>query len=133
MGRIFGGIKEDAKEMIARIDLDEIRIYAYHGCYEEEQRVGNWYTVNVSLEVECKKAAESDDVSDALNYVDAYNIIRTEMGQKSHLLENVVMRIVNALRRELGEKGLRGGVVKVSKMAPPVGGDMRSVSLSMSI
>ncbi len=119
--------------MVAKIDLDEIRVYAFHGCFEEEQRVGNWFTVNVSLDVECGKAAVSDNISDALNYVEVYNTIRTEMAKKSHLLENVVMRIASALRTGFEAKGLIGGSVRVSKMAPPVGGEMKSVSVTMSI
>lgn len=117
--------------MLSTIELDDIRIYAYHGCFEEEQRVGNWFTVNVSLDVECQKAAETDDIANALSYVEVYRLVRREMAQNSHLLENVVMRIIKALRAEFAHQGLVGGRVKVSKMAPPVGGSMKSVSLTM--
>lgn len=117
--------------MIATIELDDIEIYAFHGCYAEEQRVGNRFVVNLSLDVECSRAAATDDIADAANYLTAYDIVRREMQVKSHLLENVAARIADALKAELRPRGLLSGSVKISKMAPPVGGAMRSVSLTL--
>lgn len=117
--------------MIATIELDDIEIYAFHGCYAEEQRVGNRFVVNLSLDVECSRAAATDDIVDATNYLTAYDIVRREMQVNSHLLENVAARIADALKAELRPRGLLSGSVKISKMAPPVGGAMRSVSLTL--
>lgn len=119
--------------MIANILLEDMRIYAYHGCYKEEQEVGNWFVVNVSLDVDTTLAAKSDDIKDALNYVAVFNVVKEEMAVKSHLLENVVDRICKKIKENFSSCGLVGGKVKVAKMAPPVGGEMKCVSLIMSI
>lgn len=119
--------------MIAKIELEEIKIYAYHGCYKEEQEVGNNFTVNVTLEVDATKPAASDDIKDALNYVAVYEAIKEEMAVKSHLLENVVARICTRLRKDFCHLGLIGGEIKVAKITPPVGGEMKSVAVKMSI
>lgn len=117
--------------MIATIELEEMEFYAYHGCFEEEQRVGNRFIVNISMEIECSRAAESDNICDALNYVDVYHIVKEEIGIKSHLLENVTKRITNRIRTSFDPQTLISFSVKVSKMAPPVGGQMKCVSLTM--
>jgi dihydroneopterin aldolase len=49
------------------------------------------------------------------------------MEQKSHLLENIASRIINALYSEMN--GIKKARVKVSKMNPPVGGKVNSVSV----
>lgn len=118
--------------MIATIELDDMEFYAFHGCYAEEQRVGNRFIVNLSLDVECERAAVSDNIADAANYLEAYEIVRHQMAEKSHLLENVAARIAAELMSKLKPKGLRSGKVKISKMTPPVGGAMRSVSVTMN-
>lgn len=119
--------------MIATITLEQIKVYAYHGCYREEQIVGNNFTVDVTLRVDAQLAAESDDISNALNYVAVAQIVKEEMAVKSHLLENVVMRICRRIWGELSSRGLVGGTVHVRKMNPPVGVEMTSVGVLMNI
>lgn len=119
--------------MISTIQLNQIQIYAYHGCYAEEQIVGNNFIVDVSLNVDTTIAAESDNIKDALNYVEVYDIVKHEMAIKSHLLENVVARICKHIKTRFNGNGLVGGTVKVAKLAPPVGGQMESVSVMMNI
>lgn len=115
--------------MICTIELEEMDVYAFHGCYEEEQRVGNRFVVNVTLETDCTNAANTDDIKQALNYVEVNDVVRHEMAIKSHLLENVVSRIIDSLHKKFPQ--LITVKVKVSKMAPPVNGQVRCVSVTM--
>jgi dihydroneopterin aldolase len=52
------------------------------------------------------------------------------MEEKSHLLEHIAGRILDALYSEL--EGIKKATVKVSKMNPPMGGKIGSVSVVMS-
>lgn len=119
--------------MIATIELEQIKIYAYHGCYAEEQKVGNNFTVDVTLRVDATRAAATDNIQDALNYVDVANIVKEEMMQKSHLLENVVSRICNRIKSEFATYGIVGGSVRVAKMTPPIGIEMKCVAVKMDL
>ncbi len=119
--------------MIATIELEQIKIYAHHGCYAEEQVVGNNFTVDVTLKVDATKAAQTDNIADALNYVEVAQIVKEEMMQTSHLLENVVARICSRIASSFGAYGLIGGIVRVAKMNPPVGIEMKCVALSVEI
>ncbi len=52
------------------------------------------------------------------------------MKQKSHLLENIAKRILDALFENLN--GIKKATIKVRKMNPPMGGQIKSVSITMS-
>ena len=112
------------------IELEEMEFYAYHGHFKEEQIVGNKFLVNISIETDCSKAAETDELEDALNYVSIYEITKEEMAVKSYLLENLVERIINRIHSEFPQ--IIGSKVKVSKLNPPMGGRMEKVSITMS-
>jgi dihydroneopterin aldolase len=81
-----------------RVELVDLHFYAYHGCFEEEQIIGNSFIVNFWAEYDMMQAAKSDNIMDALNYQEVYNIIKGQMEIKSHLLENVAYRILNAIK-----------------------------------
>ena len=112
------------------IELEEMEFYAYHGHFEEEQIVGNKFLVNITLETDCSKAAETDDLKDALDYVSVYKITKEEMEIKSHLLEHLTKRIIDRIHREFPQ--VVSSTVKVSKLNPPMGGRMEKVSVTFS-
>ena len=104
-----------------------MEFYAFHGHYKEEQIVGSRFLVDLTIETDMDKPAESDNLKDAVNYQQAYTIIKAQMEKKSHLLENIASRIMDALWSEMS--GIKKAKVKVSKMNPPVGGKVNSVSV----
>ncbi|NLN30663.1 MAG: dihydroneopterin aldolase [Bacteroidales bacterium] len=111
------------------IQIEGMEFYAFHGHFREEQIVGSRFLVDLTIEADLEKPAESDNLRDAVNYQQAYKLIRIQMDQKSHLLENIASRILDALYSEM--TGIRKATVKVSKMNPPVGGRVNCVSIVM--
>lgn len=118
---------------MATIELRDLEIYAHHGCYAEEQAVGTRFVIDADLEIDASRPSESDNVADALNYVEACELIAEIMSQPRHLLETVTQDIVSQLRQRFASKGLRGGWVRVRKIAPPIGLQMGSVGVKMEI
>ena len=112
------------------IQIENMEFYSFHGHFKEEQIVGNKFIVDLSIETDMEKASASDNLKDAVNYQRAYEITRQQMEKKSHLLENIAGRILDALYNEL--TGIRKATIKVSKMNPPVGGKVHSVSVVLS-
>ena len=112
------------------IDIEGMEFYAYHGHYKEEQIVGNRFLINLKIETDCSKAAESDNINDAVNYQTAYKIIKAEMKKKSNLLENIAGRILDSLYKNM--KNVKLITIKVSKMNPPMGGKINNVSVTMT-
>ncbi len=115
---------------MGNIEIEGMEFYAYHGHYEEEQIVGNRFLIDLKIETDCRKAAESDAIEDAVNYQTAYKIIKSEMKKKSNLLENIAGRILDAIYEKLDN--LKSVTVKVSKMNPPMGGKIKKVSITMT-
>jgi len=112
------------------IRIEEMEFYAYHGHYQEEQIVGNKFLVDLEMHTDTEKAAQTDNLKDALNYQVAYKLVKKEMDSASHLLEHIGGRILDALYKEFGD-ALEKCSVKVSKMNPPMGGKMNCVSVTV--
>lgn len=111
------------------IEIEGMEFYAYHGHFAEEQIVGNRFIVHLTLATDCEKAAQSDDLEDALNYQTLYLIVKEEMQIKSRLLENVAGRILDRLFNSFD--GIENAKVKISKLNPPMGGQIEKVSVTL--
>jgi len=112
------------------IHIEAMEFYAYHGHYKEEQIVGNKFLVDLMMETDMTLPSKSDELHDAVNYQTAYKLVKREMEKKSKLLENIAGRILDSVHTEL--PGVTKAVVTVRKMNPPMGGKMRSVSVTLS-
>jgi len=112
------------------IQIEDMEFYAYHGCYQEEAIVGNQFLVNLELETSMDNPAETDNIEDALNYQIAYQLVKREMAKRSHLLEHIGKRILDALYAEFS--GIERASIKISKMNPPMGGKMKCVSVTLT-
>ena len=111
------------------VELEEMEFYAFHGCYKEEQTVGNKFIVNLTMTADCSQAAATDDVSHSANYLAAYEVVKEQMAVKSHLLENVADRILTALPAKVPT--VTSAKVKISKVNPPLGGKVGRASVTM--
>lgn len=112
------------------IEIEGMHFYAFHGHFESEQRVGNDFIVNLKIETDCSRASISDNLDDALNYQTVYEIVKKEMSVTSHLLENVAKRILDSLYFTF--ETIKRAEVKISKMNPPMGGEIEKVSVTLS-
>ena len=115
---------------MGQIHIENMEFYAYHGHFEEENVVGNKFIVNLWLDTDTTPVAKSDQLADALDYVEAWKIVEQEMNKTSKLLEHVAERILKALYTKFG-KQLEHAKVKVSKMNPPVGGKLDCISVEL--
>ncbi|MDO9510528.1 MAG: dihydroneopterin aldolase [Bacteroidales bacterium] len=112
------------------ISLDNMEFYAYHGCFDAERVIGTHFRVNLSFDADITNASESDHLSETINYQDVYLMVKEEMAQKSHLLEHIARRILVKLHGRYPQ--VEFADVKISKMNPPLGGKMESVSVSLN-
>ncbi len=115
--------------MINTIKVNKIKLYAYHGCLEEEGRIGGQYEINVVLHTDFMEAAEKDELGKTIDYVQVNRIVREEMGIRSKLIEDVALRIHKRFKAEL--KNLHRSSVEIIKLSPPINGDVESVSVML--
>lgn len=106
-----------------------MEFYAHHGCFEEECKVGTWFMVDLSMEVDTKEAEVTDNLEVTVNYAEVYLTVKREMNIPSKLLENVAYRIKTAVLDEYPV--VEQVKVKVQKLNPPLGGKMKSVAVEI--
>lgn len=113
-----------------QIDIEGMEFYAYHGHYQVEKKVGNRFILNVSITTDCTPAGKSDKLEDALDYQKVYLLVKKEMAIPSDLLEHIATRILDKLYLNFSE--IKHASVKISKMNPPMGGQIEKVSLTLN-
>ena len=111
------------------IEIEGMEFYAFHGHFEVEKVAGNRFVVSLKIEADCGKAAQTDQLEDTLDYQNAYLAVKEEMAIPSDLLEHVAQRIINRIKSEFPKAGKVK--VKVSKLNPPMGGQIEKVSVSL--
>ncbi len=114
---------------MGQISIDGMEFYAYHGCYMEEQVIGTRFTVDVILETDTREAEKTDDLYQTVNYQSVYRMVKEEMAVKSNLLEHIARRISDRIKRDFPQ--VSACRVKVSKLNPPLGGKVQSVSIEL--
>lgn len=112
------------------IALHGMEFFAYHGCSENEQKTGNKFIVDVAFFTSTDQAEVSDDLSKTVNYQSVYKVVKAEMEIRSHLIEHVTRRIMDALIKNFPK--IDGTRVTVAKLNPPLSGKVEKVQFSLS-
>lgn len=115
--------------MINTVNIEGIKLYAYHGCLEEEAKIGGNYLVDVYITTDFKEAAVTDDLTKTIDYCTVYEICKKEMSIRSKLIEQVCARIFDHINTEF--KTIKTLHVKVTKLMPPMNGDVEKVSVEI--
>lgn len=114
---------------IYTIRLDGIFLRAYHGCYDLEQQVGNRFRVDLAIRTPLGNLPKSDDVREAVNYLTVYEIVERTMQRTQRTIEVAAANIIEALREAFPE--IVEVKCTVSKLAPPLGGKIDRVSVTL--
>ena len=112
------------------INVNGIRVYAFHGCLPEEGKIGGEYVVDVRITGNFKEAEATDELADTVDYCVVFEAVKREMAIRSKLIEHAAARIVSALR--IAYPNVEQFDVKVTKINPPMNGDVREVSFEIS-
>ena len=115
---------------MGKIQVNNIKLYAYHGCLEEEAKIGSWYRVDVEVKADLEKSSKTDDLKDTVDYVHLNHIVKEEMAIRSKLLEEVAKRILDRFFNEISM--LKKATISVAKINPPIGGNVEDVTIIMS-
>ena len=105
------------------IAVEGMKFYAFHGYHAIEHKIGGSYLVDVYIHTSLKKASESDELKDTINYERIYQLVKSVMDESYHLLEHVAGEIIDHLV-QTGYKMSRIRV-RVSKLNPPIPGEVQ--------
>ncbi len=111
------------------IKIKNIRTFSFHGCLEEEAKIGSDYRVDLEVKTDLRKSSISDELKDTVDYVHLNKIVVEEMEIRAKLLEHVAHRIITRIFREI--PSVSRIIIAVSKLNPPIGGDVEAVTIEM--
>lgn len=107
-----------------KIELSNIRLYAFHGVLPQENIVGAWYIVDLTATVDSTESISNDNLDSTVNYAEIYEAVRQEMKIDSKLLEHVCGRILSKLFECF--PSISDIEISLKKETPPLGGDSLS-------
>lgn len=111
------------------ITLTGLRVFGRHGVYDEERRVGQEFVIDVTLRLDTRPAAASDDVADTVHYGDmAEQIAEIVGGEPVDLLETLAARIAE---RVLANELVDAVRVTVHKPQAPIPLTFADVSVTI--
>ncbi len=113
-----------------QIEIAGLQIYAYHGVAPSERRIGNLFSLDITLTADLTRAMETDDVADTVNYAAVVATAQRVMAQPSALLENVAARLRDAIRGEF--PAVTGGYIRIAKIHPPIPAQLGFVAVAIS-
>ena len=108
-----------------RILLERMEFRALHGCYELERKVGNRFRVDLELTTELGDVAAEDSGVEADKYLQVYVVEGEQVVATQRTTLRVAMNIIEALYDRF--PAIRHVKCTVAKLAPPLGGKLRSV------
>ncbi|WP_017732122.1 dihydroneopterin aldolase [Nafulsella turpanensis] len=105
---------------MGKISLEGMEFFAYHGFYDEEQKIGNKYAVDVEVETDLSRAGKKDALAETVNYEELYKLIAKVMGKPARLLEAISYKIIEDIFAAFAAAHVVE--VSISKFNPPIGG-----------
>jgi 7,8-dihydroneopterin aldolase/epimerase/oxygenase len=112
------------------IKVENIKVFAYHGCLDEETKIGSEYRIDLVIKADLNPSSKSDSLNDTVDYVLLNKIVKEEMNIPSKLLETVAQRILNRVFTE--SNLVRKATISVSKINPPIGGNVEMVTIKLT-
>lgn len=115
---------------MAQLVLHNMEFYAYHGHFKEERIIGGRFAVDLIIETDITRAAETDSLTDTVDYSRIYDAVKNEMSSPSKLLEHLAKRIIDAVYRVSSD--ISKVTVTISKLNPAIGGKIDKFSVILS-
>lgn len=113
--------------MKTKVSIEGLKFFAYHGYYDEERKQGNEFVCDVAVELKSFDSND-DNIYDTVNYEDIYAIVKDEMNKTKKLIETIAYNIVERIR---DLDNVTGATVRISKLNPPLKGEVGKASVEM--
>jgi len=107
-----------------------MQFHAFHGVFEQEQKVGNTYFIDLKIGADFSKACETDQIEDTINYASVFHEIQEEMKKPCNLIEYLAENISKRIKTKF--KTCQSLEIKLTKQNPPIQGQLESVSIILS-
>lgn len=113
-----------------KIKIEDLEIFARHGVFPEENKLGQKFLVSAVLYTDTRKAGNTDDLNASIDYGEACHFIEAFMKEHTFLLiERAAERLAEELLLQI--PGLSKVRLEVKKPWAPVGLPLKSVSVEI--
>ena len=109
--------------------LETMKFYAFHGVIDAERSIGGEYLVDICYTIDTE-AVNTDRIEDTVDYSVIFTLVKEQMMKPSSLIEHVAERISKVIKTRFPQ--IEALVVKLSKLNPPVNGEMGCASVTIS-
>lgn len=114
-----------------KIILKNIRFYGYHGCLEEERKIGQQYFADLEIDGDLSKACKNDSLEDSIDYSRiCRTVIKIGQTEKFSLIEALADQIANEILKNF-PKAI-SVKIRISKPLPPMGEILESFAVEIS-
>ncbi len=111
-----------------KILIDNIMFYGFHGVYEYEREQGQKFYYDVEMQCNDDKAGETDDLSQGVDYIHVYELVKDVAENKRfQLLEALTTHIADRILTECPV--VAKATVRVRKHAVPIAGPINFVQV----
>ncbi|MDY5846483.1 MAG: 2-amino-4-hydroxy-6-hydroxymethyldihydropteridine diphosphokinase [Bariatricus sp.] len=114
-----------------KIKIENLEIFANHGVYPEETRLGQKFLVSCALHLDTRKAGLTDSLEDSVNYGTICHLIKEQMEKNTFKLieaaaENLAETILESDAR------IRQADLEIKKPWAPIGLPLDTASIQIS-
>ncbi|MGN0482283.1 MAG: 2-amino-4-hydroxy-6-hydroxymethyldihydropteridine diphosphokinase [Lachnospiraceae bacterium] len=114
-----------------QIKIENLEVFANHGVYPEENRLGQKFLVSALMETDTRQAGQTDELEKSINYGEVAHCISKEMGAQTYqLIEAVAEHLAKTLLDTYDL--LKKVTIEVKKPWAPVGLPLESVSVKIT-
>lgn len=115
-------------KILQTVALEDVRVFAPIGFYEEEQLLGNVFLLHVEVSFDAG-TANHEQLDKTVNYEELYQIIHQVMRPKRKLLESAAHEILATIQQRF--PFVKEFFVSIKKLNPPFGGDVAHSRVSL--
>lgn len=104
-----------------KIEIKDLEIFANHGVFEEEKKLGQKFLVSITLFLDVRKAGRNDDLNESIHYGEVSNMVNEWMCKHTfQLLESVAQGLCEEILLVYEPSGIKEVEVTVKKPWAPV-------------
>lgn len=99
--------------------IDNLEVFANHGLFEEENKLGQKFIFDIECELNYKKAMFSDEMTDSTSYADIVEVVvKTSTTNTFNLLERLAGEILKNIFTEFSQ--IENIKLKINKPGAPI-------------
>ncbi|MBL4677083.1 MAG: dihydroneopterin aldolase [Mucilaginibacter sp.] len=113
-----------------KVALEGVEVFAYHGFYPEEQKIGTRFLIDVQVSFRQKGSFADDTLNHTVNYEELYTIIKEEMAITRKVIETAAEAILE--RVKISFTFIETAEVTIKKQTPPFNSPIKQSVISLS-